>query len=120
MKFAFFLFLSLYVNACFGAESDFIGSWMSTDLDGSEVQMVKKSDGLYFGTIISSKNPAYAGQVIFKGKYDQKGNMIEGIFTTPKSKMNITTKIYLIDKNTIRFVGKKFFITKTYIWKRKI
>lgn len=115
-----FIFLSLLIGiscACF-AQSNILspdGQWLVRDLDNSIVNFYKGSDDYYYSKIIKSDNPVYLNQVIYKGKAkDAKGNL-EGIFTTPKSKMNIKTIIYLDDINSIRFVGKKFFITKTYL-----
>jgi hypothetical protein len=90
------------------------GQWIVKNLDNSIVNFYKGTDDYIYSKIIKSDNPVYLNQVIYKGKAkDAKGNL-EGIFTTPKSKMNIKTIIYIDDENSIRFVGKKFFITKTY------
>lgn len=97
---------------------NYAGMWFSEDLSNSKIQMYQSGDESWYGKIIKSENPTYKDVMIFKGKYDPSKKVIIGVFTTPKSKMNIDTKVYLDNNNTIRFVGKKFFISKTYIWKR--
>jgi len=92
--------------------------WFVKDLDNSVVTFFKGTDGYWYCKILKSDKSVYLNQVIYKGKFVQEKNCFEGIFTTPKSKMNISTKVFLDNEEQIRFVGKKFFITKTYIGKR--
>jgi len=94
------------------------GDWLLEDLDNSIVNFYIGNDDFWYGKILKSDKPIYVHQVIYKGKYILKNSHLEGIFTTPKSKMNISAKIYLDNTQQMRFVGKKYFITKTYIGKR--
>lgn len=94
------------------------GEWMVKDLSNSVVSFYKGADGYWYSKILKSDNSVYVNQVIYKGKSPEGANYLEGTFTTPKSKMNISTKVYLDNDQQMRFVGKKFFITKTYEGKR--
>jgi hypothetical protein len=94
------------------------GNWILKDLDNSLVNFYVGGDGFCYGKIIKSDKAIYLQQFIFKGKGIDSKNYIDGIFTTPKSKMKIDTKIYLDSEEDMRFVGKKFLITKTYMGKR--
>ena len=94
------------------------GEWLVADLDNSTVIFYKGKDEYWYSKILKSDNAVYLNQVIYKGKFNHDNSFLEGIFTTPKSKMNINTKVYLDNAHQMRFVGKKFFITKTYIGKR--
>ena len=98
--------------------SALVGNWMLKNLDNSLVNFYAGGDGFWYGKIIKSDKAIYLQQLIFKGKRIDNKNYIDGTFTTPKSKMKIDTKIYLDSEEDMRFVGKKFFITKTYIGKR--
>ena len=94
------------------------GEWMLADLDNSVVSFYKGTDGFWYSKILKSDKAVYVNQVIFKGKQAEGKTYYEGTFTTPKSKMNIATKIYLDNNHQMRFIGKKYFITKTYIGHR--
>lgn len=94
------------------------GEWFVKDLDNSVVNFYKGTDGYWYSKILKSDKSIYLNQVIYKGKLVQGKGFLEGTFTTPKSKMNISTKVFLDSEEQMRFVGKKFFITKTYMGKR--
>jgi hypothetical protein len=118
-------YFSLLILLSFGlhifsqeSHSNIEGEWMLADLDNSIVSFYKGTDGFVYSKIVKSDKAIYVSQVIFKGKLTDDKKHWEGTFTTPKSKMNIATKIYLDSKDHMRFVGKKYFITKTYIGKR--
>jgi hypothetical protein len=118
-----FLALIVLVSLTFNSFSQGVGShldgeWMVADLDNSVVNFYKGADGYWYGKILKSDKALYLNQVIYKGMQPNGKNYWEGIFTTPKSKMNIATKIFLDNNSQMRFVGKKYFITKTYIGKR--
>lgn len=101
-----------------GNSAQLEGEWMLADLDNSLVSFYKGTDGYWYGKILKSDKAVYLNQVIYKGMQPNGKTYWEGTFTTPKSKMDIATKIYLDNNTTMRFVGKKYFITKTYIGKR--
>lgn len=94
------------------------GEWMVKDLSNSIVNFYKGSDGYWYSKILKSDNAVYVNQLIYKGKTPEGQTYLEGNFTTPKSKMVIATKVFLDNDREMRFVGKKFFITKTYSAKR--
>lgn len=110
---------SFILNICSqGNSAQLEGEWMLADLDNSLVSFYKGTDGYWYSKILKSDKAIYVNQVIFKGKQAEGKTHYEGTFITPKSKMNIATKIYLDNNSQMRFVGKKYFVTKTYIGKR--
>lgn len=90
------------------------GNWLIADLDNSLVNFYKNTDGYWYAKILKSDKAIYINQVIYKGKATESFSHLDGTFTTPKSKMNISTKVYVDSESQIRMVGKKYFITKTY------
>ena len=120
LRVVLFLFFSLGVSEFCGQTKiiSLEGEWMVKDLSNSVVRFYKGTDGYWYSTIVRSDNAVYVNQVIYKGKIQEGHSYLEGTFITPKSKMNISTKVYLDNEQEMRFVGKKFFITKTYSGKR--
>lgn len=120
LRVVLFLFFCLGFSEFYGQAKTitFEGEWMVKDLSNSVVKFYKGADGYWYSIILRSDNAVYVNQVIYKGKSIEGHSYLEGTFITPKSKMNISTKVYLDNEQEMRFVGKKFFITKTYSGKR--
>lgn len=112
-----FSWITLYSLPAY-SQDNYEGQWLIKDLDNSIISLYKATDGYYYSKILKSENTFYNNQIIFKGTLVDSKNLIDGTFITPKSKMKIKAKIYADSKDQIRMVGKKYFITKTYICTR--
>lgn len=97
---------------------DIIGKWYSEEMSQSTVNIYKTEKGEYEGKYISTKKAEHIGHRVFSEfKFNASEQLWVGI-TTTGSGMVIKSKLYLLPDGKLKLVGKKYFITKTYLFKK--
>ncbi len=121
MKTAIAILVMLVLNSSFIQEKQntFEGFWIAKDLANSTIQVTKRRKEVWQGKITASEDKTIIGKVVFDNiKSDGKVNWV-GKLTDPIKDLTVNAMFHLDNENTIKLVGKKFFITKTYYWVRK-
>ncbi|TNE72109.1 DUF2147 domain-containing protein [bacterium] len=81
------------------------------------IQSVGKNS--WEGVIKEAEKSEWIGKVLISlTNYDEKKQEWIGVLVLPKTGMTISSTLHIKDDETLEIVGKKFFITKTYEWKR--
>ena len=93
------------------------GNWYNEDLDKSTINIFKASDGFWYANIIKSADSKKIGKTLLsKIKFNAADNNYTGILTSPTNSMEIKATITLTTNGKLKLVGKKLFITKTYMF----
>ncbi|MEM8907187.1 MAG: hypothetical protein AAGD05_05010 [Bacteroidota bacterium] len=95
------------------------GLWLAKDFDNSTIQLSETSQGLWTATIVQSDKSEFVDKVIFNaGKYLPEKQQLKGTLIKPDNGMKINTTISFEDEKTLKVVGRKLFVTKTFYWTR--
>lgn len=98
-----------------------VGKWYAEELSLSTIEFYKTDGDNYFGKIIQSKQEDKVGSVPFKAyQYNFEKNTYKGTISPASIPFDLSGEITFIDQNTIKIVGKKAFIKKTFILKRTL
>ena len=122
MKYLIATFLSLFLSlATFAqsssAENEIKGIWVATEMNNSQIEIYKATDGLWYGKILKSDDAKTIGKMIFRnGKYDATAKKWKGELVKPDNGMTLTAELNLESNGKLKVKGSKFFMTKTFYW----
>jgi hypothetical protein len=109
----FFCRISLFAQT---SEKSIEGNWYAEELSKSTIMIYKDSTGALSGKIIKSSDDGLINKILlteFKFQADKK-NFV-GKVKPPKRNFTLDGEITKIGENSLRLVGSRFFISKTFI-----
>lgn len=105
------------ISSGFQASFSITGKWFAQEIDNSVIEIVETEKGLV-GTIIQSDEPDYVGKkVIYDVSYNKENNEYQGTIYSVVRKMTLNGTFSRKD-DTLKVVGSKFIISKTFFWER--
>ncbi len=112
------LMLSQYLLKTNIDHENLTGYWYCEDLSKSTIAIYHKNDE-WFGTIIKSEDRSKIGKTpLLKFKYNHEKKEYIGIIQS-SSGIQMDGTIILVNHNTIKLIGKKLFISKTFELKKQ-
>ncbi len=100
-------------------ENQFAGTWLAKEMNNSAISLYKQEDGRWYAKILLSDDTNLKNFIIFSGGiYSAESKTIKGILRRKDSTMKIDATLSMVEKNQLKIVGTKFFISKTFLWKR--
>ncbi|MCU0322956.1 MAG: hypothetical protein MUE72_11095 [Chitinophagaceae bacterium] len=114
----FFTLFSLQLTA--QTATDIIGKWKGEDKQNNHIEILLGNDGLYYGKLIyeDGKKENLYKQTMRNLIYDVTSKMYKGIMSPPDKDIELNVTISFVDKNKLKLVAKKLFITKTIYFLR--
>jgi hypothetical protein len=95
------------------------GKWQAPELDNSVLQFYAEKNGLLYGKIIESENPEVENKIVITNlSYNLEKGEYTGIITHPTTNISADITIEQVSKNELKVVAKKWFLTKTFKWKK--
>lgn len=109
----------LCVHASIPSEDSILGIWNAPDLENMRIEIYKAEDGYIYGKIIESEEESWIDKIILKQvTYDPAQKSWKGQIYSLKVLMTVDVVLTLEDQHTLKLVGSRFWMTKTFFWKR--
>lgn len=100
-------------------EQKLLGNWYAEGLSKSTIHIYRDESGVIFGKIIKSEDPDKIGKIpINNFKYDQNKGMFIGRIKPVNKSFELDGEITLVNDTTIKMVGSKLFLTRTFMLKK--
>jgi hypothetical protein len=112
----FFCSISLFAQS---PEKSIEGNWYAEDISQSIIMIFKDHKGTLSGKIIKSSDTTLVNNDPLTGfRYFPDKKMYVGKVKPANRNFEIDGEISIINKSTLKLVGSRFFITKTFLLKR--
>jgi len=101
------------------AQDQIIGNWFSKEMKNATIQVYQADDGFIYGKLIDCDKEEWIGETILKKvTYDESKQAWTGEIYSLERKMTINATFTMASEEKLKLVGKKFFMTKTFYWKK--
>lgn len=98
------------------SEKSIEGNWYAEELSKSTIKIFKDGTGALSGKIIKSSDAGLINKILLSEfKFQTDKNNFVGKVKPPKRNFTIDGEITKIGENSLRLVGSRFFISKTFI-----
>ena len=115
------LLLSLLFSAVTYSQNaeKIMGIWKATDLENANIKLYKAKNGKFYGKVIDSEQKELIDKLVVTGLvYHEEDNVWKGEIHSLKRGITVDAEFSLEDDDTLKLVGTKFFMTKTFYWYR--
>ncbi|OYU80714.1 MAG: hypothetical protein CFE23_08320 [Flavobacterium sp. BFFFF1] len=111
-------FLSIVSFFMLQAKSDpLIGTWKSKETKPKTIYFTEK-DGFLQGKIVMNDNDSSAGGEIKQLIFNPKLKAYEGEMSPPGEDKSLKIKIMIVQKNELKLILEKFYLSKTIYFTR--
>jgi hypothetical protein len=92
-----------------------VGKWRDESDASKQMDIYQDKDGLYYGkpAVEKDKKGNTAKTALKKLKYDASTQTFKGTMNPPDADMGLNVMVSFVGNDKLKFVAKKFFMTKT-------
>lgn len=99
------------------SSADFSGLYSADEMEVSKIKLYENEQNVWVAKIMEDSEKGKKGTILLKdGKYDAATNQIKGTLVKPGGSMEIDATVSVKNNNQLEIVGKKFLMTRTFVW----
>ncbi|MBV6647223.1 MAG: DUF2147 domain-containing protein [Cyclobacteriaceae bacterium] len=111
--------LMLFTSINHPEAPDIKGLWFCAEMRNSKILIYEITNGSLEAKITESDDPDYLGKIfVRKCHYVHEEKLWVSEITNLNNGIKVEAKLSLQEVNTLKVTGTKFFISKTYYWKK--
>ncbi|MEM9981597.1 MAG: hypothetical protein AAF734_03805 [Bacteroidota bacterium] len=121
VKVSALLMVGMLISAATFAQSaeKIAGKWYAEEVDESVIKIYKAKNGHWYGKIIESADEDKVDHLLLdKIVYDEEKKALTSTLKATNG-MKVKATLTLVDAQTLKIVGRKMLMTKTFIWKKQ-
>ncbi|MGD1841063.1 MAG: hypothetical protein ACFB0B_09225 [Thermonemataceae bacterium] len=121
VKVSALLMVGMLISAATFAQSaeKIAGKWYAEEVDKSVIKIYKAKNGHWYGKIIESADEEKVDHLLLdKIVYDEDKEALTSTLKATNG-MNVKATLTLVDAQTLKIVGRKMLMSKTFIWKKQ-
>jgi hypothetical protein len=107
--------LSVTTSISAQSANTILGKWQDETDANRRMDIYQDKDGLYYGKSAAEKDKKVntAKTALKKLKYDASSQTFKGTMNPPDADIDLNVTVSFVGNDKLKFVAKKFFMTKT-------